>query len=72
MTYSDPHVPRVRLNGHSLESVPLDEAAATADCVAIITDHSAFDYASLVKQADLIVDTRNALKGYRCSNVVRL
>jgi len=72
VTYSDPHVPRVRLNGHSLGSIDLDEAAAAADCVAILTDHSAFDYASLVNKADLIVDTRNALKGYSSPNVVRL
>ena len=33
-----------------------------ADCVAILTDHSAFDYDALVAGASLIVDTRNAIK----------
>ena len=28
----------------------------------IITDHKAFDYDALVAEADLIVDTRNAIK----------
>jgi UDP-N-acetyl-D-glucosamine dehydrogenase len=32
------------------------------DCVVIITHHSAVDYKSLVKEAALIVDTRNATK----------
>jgi UDP-N-acetyl-D-mannosaminuronate dehydrogenase len=31
--------------------------------VVIVTDHKAFDYAALLDEADLIVDTRNAIKG---------
>lgn len=72
VTYSDPHVSSVRLNGHSLHSVDLTEAAAMADCVAIVTDHTDFDYPSLVEQAVLIFDTRNALKGITSGNIVRL
>ena len=44
----------------------------TADCVVIVTDHSAFDYPALVDQAQLIVDTRNALKGFKSDKIVRL
>jgi UDP-N-acetyl-D-glucosamine dehydrogenase len=33
--------------------------------VAILTDHSAFDYRTLVATAPLIVDTRNAIKETR-------
>ena len=72
ITYSDPHVPRVRLNGRTLTSVHMGEAAADADCVVIVTDHSAFDYNWLVDKATLIVDTRNALKGHNSDNIVRL
>ena len=35
---------------------------AQYDCVVIITDHKAFDYRALLEEADLIVDTRNAIK----------
>jgi UDP-N-acetyl-D-glucosamine dehydrogenase len=28
----------------------------------VVTDHKAFDYDALVAEADLIVDTRNAIK----------
>jgi UDP-N-acetyl-D-glucosamine dehydrogenase len=64
VTYHDPYVPTVRLNGHTLHSVALtDEALAQADCVVVITDHSAFDWTAISQQAHLIVDTRNALKG---------
>ena len=72
VTYSDPHVPILRLNGHKLSSINLEESAVVADCVAIVTDHTAFDYAFLVDHANLIVDTRNALKAYRSPNICRL
>jgi len=71
VSYSDPHVPRVAVDGLTLTSEP-EEAAAGADCVVIVTDHSAFDYAALVERAALIVDTRNALKGFRSERIVRL
>src|SRR5579883_3168403 len=71
LTYSDPHVPKLRLDGLHLESVP-EIAAAEADCVVIITDHTAFDYNALVSRSSLIVDTRNALKKFNSPNIVRL
>src|SRR5579872_6881415 len=58
VTYSDPHVPALRLEGLDLTASP-ETAAAGADCVVIITDHSSFNYAALVERASLIVDTRN-------------
>ncbi len=32
------------------------------DCIVIVTDHKTFDYDAMVAEADLIVDTRNAIK----------
>jgi UDP-N-acetyl-D-glucosamine dehydrogenase len=71
LSYSDPHVPHLRLDAGELTALPEDTAAA-ADCTVIITDHSAFDYRGLVERASLIVDTRNALKGYNSPKIVRL
>jgi UDP-N-acetyl-D-glucosamine dehydrogenase len=71
VSYSDPHVPALRLDGIELAAQP-EDAAAAADCVVIVTDHSAFDYAGLVKRAKLIVDTRNALKNFQSEKIVRL
>jgi UDP-N-acetyl-D-glucosamine dehydrogenase len=71
VTYSDPHVPHLRLDGIELKSMPEDTAAA-ADCTVIVTDHSTFDYPALVERARLIVDTRNALKGHDSKKIVRL
>jgi UDP-N-acetyl-D-glucosamine dehydrogenase len=71
VSYSDPHVPRLKLDGLELESVPETEAA-NADCAVVITDHSGFDYAGLVERAPLIVDSRNALKSFQSDKIVRL
>jgi UDP-N-acetyl-D-glucosamine dehydrogenase len=71
VSYSDPHVPVLRLEGLDLTAVP-EDAAASADCVVIITDHSSFDYRALVERAALIVDSRNALKAFRSPKIVRL
>lgn len=60
--YSDPHVPvfpRMRKHTFDLTSVELSsEKLATYDCVVVATNHDKFDWASIVKSARLIVDTR--------------
>jgi UDP-N-acetyl-D-glucosamine dehydrogenase len=62
VTYSDPHVPRFREDGQEFKSVELTpEAVAAADCVMIVTDHTAVDYRMIKRKAKLVVDTRNAL-----------
>ena len=71
ITYTDPHVPQLKLDGLELASAPATIAPA-ADCVVIVTDHKAFDYTTLAAEARLIVDTRNALKGVAQPNIVRL
>jgi len=71
VTYCDPYVPVLRLDGGNRHSAP-EESAAEADCVVIVTDHKAFDYHALVERAPLIVDSRNALKGIASPKIVRL
>jgi UDP-N-acetyl-D-glucosamine dehydrogenase len=71
ITYTDPHVPVLHLDGLDLESSP-EDAASAADCVVIVTNHSSFDYKALVERSRLIVDTRNALKGMHSEKIVRL
>jgi UDP-N-acetyl-D-glucosamine dehydrogenase len=47
-----------------LASVPLTaETLTQSDCVVLVTDHRAFDYAWIAAHAPLIVDTRNAFRG---------
>jgi UDP-N-acetyl-D-glucosamine dehydrogenase len=47
------------------------ESLAAADCVVVVTDHTAFDYDAIVDGCDLIVDSRNAVKR-RAPHVFRL
>ena len=71
ISYSDPYVPELKLDGVSLTSESM-EAAAEADCAVIVTDHSDFDYQALLDSARLIVDTRNAMKAFQSEKIVRL
>jgi len=72
VTYSDPYVPKLKLDGLDLVSQDTLASAKQADCSVIITDHSNFDYKGLVDAAQLIVDTRNALRGVESAKIVRL
>jgi UDP-N-acetyl-D-glucosamine dehydrogenase len=72
ITYSDPFVPKLRLDHHDLSTEDAVTMSGTADCVVVVTDHSSFDYAGIVRNAKLIVDTRNALKNFASEKVVRL
>ncbi|HLS47719.1 MAG TPA: nucleotide sugar dehydrogenase [Gemmatimonadales bacterium] len=66
VSYHDPHVPKFSEDGHDYESVPLTpDTVAEADCLLIVTDHSAVDFGMLAGQARLVVDTRNALRRKR-------
>ena len=64
--YHDPYVPRThKMREHDLHmsSVTLSaESIATYDCVLISTNHANVDYALVAKHAQLIVDTRNAMR----------
>ncbi len=71
-TYSDPFVPELRADGIELASQPPEAAAAEADCVLIITNHTAFNYRAILEKARLVVDTRNAMKGLVSEKIVRL
>src|SRR5438445_2666675 len=71
VTFSDPHVAGLQLDGEKLSSEDVS-LVATADCTVIVTDHSAFNYRKIAEQAKLIVDTRNALKGISSEKIVRL
>jgi len=72
ISYSDPYVPHLKLDGITLDSTPLLDSAANADCVVIVTDHADFDYRGLIASSKLIVDTRNAMKAFASEKIVRL
>ncbi len=72
VSYSDPYVPVLRLDDHEWQACEPGPAARKADCTVIITDHRLFDYPELEREAQLIVDTRNAMKGIDSPKIFRL
>src|SRR6202046_5490429 len=67
LEYNDPYFPQLHKMRHynyeNMKSVPLNpQTIAGYDSVVIATDHSSYDYASIVDSAKLVVDTRNATR----------
>ncbi len=73
LSYHDPYVPIVEINGLEYRSVNLaPEILEKSDLVLITTDHSNVDYSAVVEHAGLIYDTRNALKDYNSDKIYKL
>jgi UDP-N-acetyl-D-glucosamine dehydrogenase len=75
VSYHDPYIPMISHDDWSLESVgDVVEGVRDMDCVVIVTNHSNYDYQSILENASLIIDTRNALgdSGRDSSQVIRL
>ena len=67
VSYADPYVPEVHgrewSGRYDIKAVDLTRGAiGRYDCVVIVTDHKSFDYEAIVAEADIVVDTRNAIK----------
>jgi UDP-N-acetyl-D-glucosamine dehydrogenase len=71
--YNDPYFPtigrgrkyNVNMKSASLSDIP------NYDCVVIVTNHSDYNYADIVRDAQLVVDTRNATRGISSNKIVR-
>jgi UDP-N-acetyl-D-glucosamine dehydrogenase len=71
--YNDPFFPTVGHGRHydlHMQNTPLDDIGQF-DCVIIVTDHSDYDYQAIVRDSQLVVDTRNATKGIDSPKIVR-
>jgi UDP-N-acetyl-D-glucosamine dehydrogenase len=63
VSYHDPFVPALSVNGVTYTSSPLTPATVRATgCVLIVADHTSIDYRWVVRHAKLVVDTRNATR----------
>ncbi len=67
LSYSDPHVPQLpAMRRHHLPAMKsaalTPDFLASLDCALIATDHTAFDYETIVRHAPLVIDTRNATR----------
>jgi UDP-N-acetyl-D-glucosamine dehydrogenase len=73
VSYHDPFFPvleKSRKYDLQLRCVPLHKLDVY-DCVLIVTDHSSYDYTGIVREAQLVIDTRNATRGIHSTNVIR-
>jgi UDP-N-acetyl-D-glucosamine dehydrogenase len=73
VSYNDPYFPFIgkgRKYDLQLKCAPLDNLGQY-DCVLIVTDHSDYNYQRIVKESQLVVDTRNATRGIVSDKVVR-
>jgi UDP-N-acetyl-D-glucosamine dehydrogenase len=72
VSYNDPYIPFIgkgRKYDLQMKSALLGNLGEY-DCVLIVTDHSSYDYAKIVDEAQLVVDTRNATKSIQSSTIV--
>ncbi|NYF78513.1 nucleotide sugar dehydrogenase [Granulicella arctica] len=73
VSYNDPFFPTVgrgRKYDLQMQSASLDDLGSY-DCVVIVTDHSAYDYERIVRDAHLVIDSRNATKTIDSEKIVR-
>src|SRR6266545_5704510 len=62
VSYHDPYVPAFSEDGQHHQSVALTPTTLkAADCVVIVTDHTAIDFHLVKRHARIVVDTRNAM-----------
>ncbi len=61
VSYMDPHVPELEEAGIKMTGVDPNSHFGRFDAVLIVTDHSAMEHQRLLAQAQLVIDTRDAL-----------
>jgi UDP-N-acetyl-D-glucosamine dehydrogenase len=72
VSYNDPFFPIVgkgRKYDLQMKCAPL-ENLGQYDCALIVTNHSDYDYQKIVRESQLVVDTRNATKGIDSPKIV--
>ena len=62
---NDPFIPNFRHNGKEYTSVKWEDVIDIADIVVITTNHSCYDYETIIAKANLLYDTRNATKNVK-------
>ena len=72
VSYNDPYFPEVgrgRKYDLQMKCASLNDLGQY-DCVLIVTDHSDYDYEQIVRESNLVVDTRNATGGIKSPKIV--
>lgn len=73
VVFHDPHASHVQVNGTLMTSIELNQREiGSADLVALLTPHRAYDLEWIAEHATVVFDARNAFGADRRENVVRL
>lgn len=75
VSYHDPYIRRLAVNGFELISVKLtNRVLREQDIVVIVTDHTCLDYEKIAEEARLIFDTRNIFgrRGIKSNKIIKL
>ncbi len=73
VSYYDPLIPYLKLNHINLRSIKLNKQELDKfDCAIITTDHSTVDYDFILKNSQLIFDTRNVYNDFTNDKVIKL
>ncbi|MFH0791071.1 MAG: nucleotide sugar dehydrogenase [Candidatus Omnitrophota bacterium] len=73
VSYYDPLIPYLKIGNLNLKSVGFNtKTLRSFDCVVITSDHSSVDYSFLLKNCNLIFDTRNVYKNIKDKKIIRL
>lgn len=72
VNYTDPYVASLEVLEEKVERWEPSSGYDNFDCVAILTDHKAFDYQNLVNHAGVVFDARNALAGVTIPDTCRV
>jgi UDP-N-acetyl-D-glucosamine dehydrogenase len=73
IAFSDPYVSSIVIQERTFKSADLTpDLLQSMDLIAILTDHSTFDYSMIAKFSPLIFDTRNALQNFASDKAMLL
>jgi UDP-N-acetyl-D-glucosamine dehydrogenase len=73
VSFYDPLVPYLKIDGLNVDGAALTaKGLAAQDCVAVAVDHSAVDYAFVLKHARSIFDIKNIYRGRKSLKITRL
>ena len=74
ITYNDDYIPDIVIDKKTqFSSTPFDELTISDfDCISILTNHAYYQIDTIVHQAKLVVDTRNASKGINDPKIFKI
>ncbi|WP_307271337.1 nucleotide sugar dehydrogenase [Peribacillus sp. V2I11] len=72
--FNDPYAKKIiDQEGNHILSIDLNyNDLMRYDCILLLTNHESYNYNEIVKNANLIIDTRNAFKGINSSKIIKI